>query len=229
MQETGWAAHLDFLPHCGDTGAPVWQFAGSFTLDTDNINRQNQRMINRVPLACLAAVVAVAPLNLPARQPDLSIQVMATFDYPGANNLTDPAEINDNGDIAGSYIDSDGLQRGFVRFSNGEFSQPIIPPFDLGHYTGATDLDDARTVCGFFSSPDDTIFHGYFLSDKIFTQFDIAGAVSTFVAALNDGGDFVGSFDTTPETTQAFVDFGGEIVAFTIPGASFTDASSINR
>jgi hypothetical protein len=190
--------------------------------------REQKIMFNRIQLACLAAFVVISPLSLPAEQLATSIQILATFDYPAANNFTITAEINDKGDLAGSYIDSSGLQRGFVRFHNGSFSPPIVPPFDVGSFTEADDIDASRTICGFFSSADDTVFHGYFLSGGSFTQFDVDGALSTFVDALNDAGDFVGSFDSDPETTQAFVDIGGNLILFGIPDASFTGASSIN-
>jgi uncharacterized membrane protein len=185
-------------------------------------------MFNRMALAYFAGLVVISPLSLLAEQPATSILILTTFDYPAATSFTITTEINDKGDVAGAYIDANGLQRGFVRFHNGSFSPPIVPPFDVGSFTEADDIDDSRTICGFFSSANDTVFHGYFLSDRIFTQFDIDGALSTFVNALNDAGDFVGSFDSDPETTQAYVDIGGSLALFSIPNASFTGASSIN-
>src|SRR5437773_10243133 len=55
-----------------------------------------------------------------------SIQVITTFDYPGTGNLTLPQKISEKGDIVGDLIDSSGLVRGFVRFSDGWFSAPIV-------------------------------------------------------------------------------------------------------
>src|SRR5437588_11898769 len=59
-----------------------------------------------------------------------SIQVITTFDYPGTGNLTLPQKISEKRDIVGEYIDSSGVTRGFVRFSNGSFSAPIVDPND---------------------------------------------------------------------------------------------------
>jgi hypothetical protein len=206
---------------CSTLESEAWQSNGRFQPEAEI-------MFHRIPLFCFAALVVISPLSLPAEQPATSIQILATFDYPAANNFTITSEINEEGDLAGSYIDANGLQRGFVRFHNGSFSRPIVPPFDVGSFTGADDINDAKTICGFFSSTDDTVFHGYFRSGGSFTQFDVDGALSTFVTALNDTGDFVGSFDSDPETTQAFVDIGGILIHFSIPDASFTGASSIN-
>src|SRR6266516_7806584 len=59
-----------------------------------------------------------------------SIEVITTFDYPGTGNLTLPQKINERGDIVGEFIDSNGVTRGFVRFSDGSFSAPIVDPND---------------------------------------------------------------------------------------------------
>src|SRR6476646_1117245 len=55
-----------------------------------------------------------------------SIQVITTFDYPGTGNSTLPQKINERGDVVGEFVDSSGVARGFVRFSNGSFSDPIV-------------------------------------------------------------------------------------------------------
>jgi len=169
------------------------------------------------------------PIGSPTRQQELQIEVLVTFDYPATFLSTAPGEIDENGDVAGSYTDANGLQRGFVRHRNGQFSPPIVPPFDIGSFTAADDINDARTICGFFASPDDKMFHGYFLSGRIFTQFDIDGAGSTFVAGINDGGDFVGSFSNSSTISQAYADISGTITVFNVPGASYTAATSINE
>src|SRR5215467_9708396 len=105
----------------------------------------------------LSVLTIFSVLAVPTRgsgaQPGISITILETFDYPGTNNSTVPTEINDRGDVAGSFIDSANFQRGFVRFASGRFSPEIVPPFDVGDATGATDINDIRTVCGFFFEP----------------------------------------------------------------------------
>ena len=82
-----------------------------------------------------------------------------------------------------------------MRFANGNFSPPIVPPFNVGDYTGADDINGVRTICGFFLEPDDITTHGYLFLRGTFTQFDIEGAIYTTVASLNDLGDFTGTFE----------------------------------
>ena len=85
----------------------------------------------------ILAVLFVFPLMgaFVARSDSGSIQVLTTFDYPGTGNVTEPQKINERGDIVGAFIDSNGVTRGFVRFSNGSFSAPIVDPNDTVGFT----------------------------------------------------------------------------------------------
>src|SRR3989442_6838290 len=76
-----------------------------------------------------------------------SIEVITTFDYPGTGNSTLPQKINERGDIVGEFIDSNGETRGFVRFSNGTFSAPIVDPNDTVGLTEGRGISNSRTVC----------------------------------------------------------------------------------
>src|SRR5437588_11738059 len=64
-----------------------------------------------------------------------SIEVITTFDYPGTGNRTLPQKINERGDIVGVFVDSNGVTRAFVRFSDGSFSAPIVAPNDTVGFT----------------------------------------------------------------------------------------------
>jgi hypothetical protein len=113
-----------------------------------------------------------------------SIEVITTFDYPGPGNSTLPQKINERGDIVGIYIDSNGVNRGFVRFRDGSFSEPIVEPKTLG-FTQARDFNSSGTVCGdYFGS--DLNLHGFFLANGTFTEYDVAGASNTLVQGIND-------------------------------------------
>src|SRR4029078_13382659 len=101
-----------------------------------------------------------------------SIEVITTFDYPVAGNTTLPQKINERGDIVGEFIDSSGVVRGFVRFSDGSFSAPIVDSTDTVGCSEDRGLNNLGTVVGDCGSPDATD-HGFFLSGRTFTQYDI--------------------------------------------------------
>src|SRR5207245_9491206 len=75
-----------------------------------------------------------------------SIEVITTFDYPGTGNSTLPQKINSRGDIVGEYIDSLGVARGFVRFSDGSLSPPIVDPNDTVGSAEGRGGNNLRTV-----------------------------------------------------------------------------------
>src|SRR5689334_4946637 len=74
------------------------------------------------------------------------INVVTSFDYPGTGNSTTPFGINAQGDIAGDFIDASGVRRGFVRYSNGTFSVPIVDPSDGGNFTRARGINRLGTI-----------------------------------------------------------------------------------
>jgi hypothetical protein len=79
--------------------------------------------------------------------------------FPGAGNSTLPQKINDAGDIAGYYIDSSGVTRGFVRSRTGAFSPPIVEPNDTGNRTEVRGINNLRTLCGSYLA--DNFSHGF--------------------------------------------------------------------
>src|SRR5947207_14777193 len=158
-----------------------------------------------------------------------SIEVIMTFDYPGVGNLTLPQKISERGDVVGEFIDSNGVTRAFVRFSDGSFSDPIVDPNDTVGFTEGRGINNSRTVCGDYASSDGNN-HGFFLSGGTFTEYAVPGAVSTTVLGINDVADFTGSFSYGAGIIQGFVSVGGTITSFSVPGGALqTLAYEINN
>src|SRR5262245_19983159 len=155
-----------------------------------------------------------------------SIEVITTFDYPGVGNNTLPQKINERGDIVGVFIDSSGVTRGFVRFSDGSFSDPIVDPNDTVGFTEGRGINNSRTVVGDYATSDGNL-HGFFLSGGTFTGFDVPGAVFTAVLSINNPGDFTGTFVDASGIQEAFVSVGGTLTSFSVPGAPNTLAYDI--
>jgi hypothetical protein len=158
-----------------------------------------------------------------------SIQVITTFDYPGTGNSTLPQKINERGDVVGEFIDSSGLvTRGFVRFSDGSYSDPIVDPNDTVGFTEGRGINNSRTVAGDYVISDGTV-HSFFLSGGTFTEYDVPGAAQTNLLSINDSGEFTGGFDPGSGIFQAFVGLGGTLTSFSVPGAVLTLAYEINN
>jgi uncharacterized membrane protein len=158
-----------------------------------------------------------------------SIEVITTFDYPGAGNSTLPQKINERGDVVGEFIDSGGVTRGFVRFSDGSFSDPIVDPNDTVGFTEGRGINNQRTIAGDYAISDGTL-HSFFLSGDTFTEYDVPGTVQTNLLSINEPGDFTGGFDPDGSGVfQAFVSTGGTLTSWSIPDALSTFAYEINN
>jgi uncharacterized membrane protein len=156
-----------------------------------------------------------------------SIEVITTFDYPGTGNSTLPQKINEKGDVVGEFIDSSGVARGFVRFSDGSFSAPIVDPNDNVGFTEGRGINNPGTVVGDYGTSDGNT-HGFFLSGGTFTTFDVPGALSSLVLGINNPADFTGTFSNDNVIFQAFVNRGGTLTSFSVPAAVQTLAYQIN-
>jgi hypothetical protein len=184
-------------------------------------------------LSSILAVLFVFPLMgtfaQQAASSSGSIEVITTFDYPGTGNLTLPQKINERGDVVGEFIDSTGVTRGFIRFSDGSFSAPIVDPNDtVFGFTEGRGINNSRTVAGDYAASDGNL-HSFFLSGSTFTEYDVPGTLQTNLLSINDSGAFTGGFDPGSGIFQAFVGRSGAITAFSVPGALSTFAYEISN
>src|SRR6266481_5187529 len=155
---------------------------GKSTKESTNIMKPKQILIS------ILAVLFVFPLmgTFAQQAPNSgSIEVITTFDYPGTGNSTLPQKINERGDIVGIFIDSSGVSRGFIRFSNGSFSDPIVEPNDTVGFTEGRGINNPRTVVGDYETSEHNQ-HWQLLSDGTSTEYDVPGALSTAVLGIND-------------------------------------------
>jgi hypothetical protein len=158
-----------------------------------------------------------------------SIEVITTFDYPGTGNLTLPQKIDERGDVVGEFIDSNLVTRGFVRFSDGSFSDPIVDPNDTVGFTEGRGINNSGTVAGDYLISDGTL-HSFFLSGGTFTEYDVPGAVQTNLLSINDAASFTGGFDPDGSGIfQGFVSVGGTLTSFSVPAALSTFAYETNN
>jgi hypothetical protein len=183
-------------------------------------------------LVSILAVLFVFPLMGTFAQQAASsgsIEVITTFDYPGAGNSTLPQKINERGDVVGVFIDSNLVTRAFVRFSDGSFSAPIVDPNDTVGFTEGRGINNSRTVAGDYAISDGTL-HSFFLSGGTFTEYDVPGAVQTNLLSINDAASFTGGFDPDGSGIfQGFVSVGGTLTSFSVPAALSTFAYETNN
>src|SRR6266436_3267872 len=199
---------------------------GNSTKEEISIMKSKQIIIS------ILAVLFVFPLvGTFAQQASnaFSIQVITTFDFPGTGNSTLPQKISERGDIVGEYIDSSAVVRGFVRFSNGSFSAPLVDPNDTVGFTEGRGINNPGTVDGDYVGADGFV-HSFLLSGGTFTEYDVPGTVQTNLLSINDNGDLTGAFDPDGSGIfQAFIDRGGTITSYSVPGAAGTLPYEMNN
>lgn len=176
----------------------------------------------------LCLLLAFVPTSSAAKKKPVTIEVITTYDYPGEGNSTTPFGINADGVIAGDFIDSAGVRRGFIRYADGTFSSPIVHPDD-GTFSRSLGINSALTVAGDFLDASTGTFRGYLLSGDDFTTFNFPGPYSTGITGINDAGNFVGVFGNVAEPNRAFMNIGGVPSVINIAGATSSEAVGINN
>ena len=181
-----------------------------------------RNIISSVVIALLAFPLADALAQ------DVTINVLETYDAPGgAGTQTRPQKINDSNNIVGIYLDSAGISRGFYRFADGTFRDPIVDPNDTGNLTEGRGNDNLDMIGGDYSTSDG-VFHGFFLKGNQYRDFDISSSF-TIVLGLNNRGS-VGSFvDDATGIQSGFTNFGGNMTTVVVPGTVATLVYGVNN
>lgn len=174
----------------------------------------------------LIGLAVSMPVNICAQQP--VIQLVTTYDYLGQGNSTIAFGINNRGDIAGDFVDSNNIQRGYIRYRDGSFSAPLLEPNDTGNITRGLGINYFRVVTGTYFSNTDNAFHGFLFNSGIFTSYDI-NSLPTSANGINDWGHVVGTFGAPTQANQGFLKSGGTLKTFSVPGSTDTRAIGVNN
>ncbi len=101
--------------------------------------------------------------------------------------------VNNIGTVSGFYIDSAGVNHGFVMF-NGKFDRLTYPG---ATFTQALGVNDSNVVVGDFVDSSNMI-HGFTWTNGVYQQIDDPNGIgSTVVNGINDAGTLVGFWGNT--------------------------------
>jgi ABC-type amino acid transport substrate-binding protein len=146
-----------------------------------------------------------------------------TLNAPDAYKGTTPTSINDAGEIAGGYFDASDAAYGFVRDVSGTYTTFSVP--NATQIAGAL-LNQSGQIAGTYVSTEavggDICYceHGYTM-DTLgnITTFDGPGAVATYVAGVNAGGQITGQYTLSIINLAwqtYFRDASGDITTFSV-------------
>lgn len=128
---------------------------------------------------------------------------VTTFGFAGALQ-TFLGDINDAGQIGGSYQDSNGVWHAFIRNSDGS-TQTIANP-----YANAVDLyilgiNNLGSLSGYYTDAGGN-WYGFAYVNGSWIDINYAGASRTLVNKINDHNQVVGTHNATAfGTTNAFI------------------------
>jgi hypothetical protein len=167
-------------------------------------------------------------LNAPGTGTSVSFRFGA---FPGSIN------INNQGTIAGNYIDFNNISHGFLRSPGGEFTTLDAPGAksvpDSFDGTLPKSINNGGAITGNYVDSNGLI-HGFLrTSSGKLTTFDAPGAscvaasgFGTFPESINETGVITGHCTNAHNVTHGFVrDPSGKFTTFDAPGADMTAAS----
>lgn len=99
---------------------------------------------------------------------------------------------NNDGDAVGIYFDANTFeQRSFLRTAEGVYSTLTPPGNNLA--TDAVGINDSGVITGDLIDGTGT-YHGWVLSNGIYTIIDVPDSMSTSAARVSERGDMVGTY-----------------------------------
>ena len=185
----------------------------------------------RALIYILAALLS--PPLLATVAPATTIEIMNTFDFPGAV-ATLPHKISDQLDLFGTTIGTDGKLRAFtykVRIQ--KFSPRINEPLDTGGITHGQGINSKRHCCGEYLNASDSTFHGFLMvsgamNELTFTPYDVKNALQTMPLGINNFSSIAGTTVLSNGIQSGFVDIAKKVTTFSVPDATATFACMIN-
>jgi len=145
--------------------------------------------------------------------------------YPHAAEQVGADDINDSGQIVGSYIDSSGVYHGYER--TGSKFTTLDVPFAGATGTLAVAINNSGEVIGAWYDSSGAS-HGFTLIAGTYASFDYPGAAQTTATDVNNVGETVGWYIDTSGVYHGYLLSGGTYTSVDPPGSVYTAATGIN-
>lgn len=151
--------------------------------------------------------------------------VLTTIDPPGTASYAIATDINESGQVVGSYQDSNRVFHGFL-WENGTFTTIDGPG---GGSATLAAINAAGQIVGNGRSPTTGKGAGFLWDQGTFTTIEVEDffVLDTGVSGINAAGQVIGGYLKDPDFTGAFVWEDGTF-NFIGPGDRLTSASAIN-
>jgi probable HAF family extracellular repeat protein len=177
--------------------------------------------------AILLTIVSLAPA---AEEPAGGVSDFKNINAPGATE-TDPYAINNQGFIAGDYVDSSGVQHGMIlhgkTLTTVDHKNCLTTPGNnaIAFYG----INSKETVVGWCQNNKTGVNNAFSYSKGKFVNISPPGSVSTQAQGINDKGQIVGTYLDTGGNQHGFLRTSGKYTTLDVPGDTASDAWAINN
>ncbi len=153
--------------------------------------------------------------------------VYTTFNVNGDVDSTTIWGINNAGDFAGSFGNSNATDQAFLNVG-GVLTTFNGPAGNIG--TIAQGINSNDVVVGQYIDTSNSS-NGFSRDPKtgVLTTIDVPGAAGTIAYGINDLGTIVGVYADQSNVNHGFIDKAGVITTFDVPGATATTIRGINN
>lgn len=182
----------------------------------------------RQSLLLWAAAIVFAGAHLGSAQ--ISIVPVSSFEYSKASDgaLGGIGNINDAGGFVGRVSFPTTAEGFHGDVSRRSLSKPFTVGTDNPGYTVPWGINNSNLVCG--SYLDGSVLKAFFLHGDQFRSYaaPVAHVTQTYALAVNDQGDFVGSYLVDETSFFAYANIGRTFINIPLPGTD-PDATGINN
>jgi len=178
-------------------------------------------------LCALGLLLVCVCLATAADAPTITFK-FKTVKIPGSTS-TEPGGINNAGASVGFYVDSAGLDHGYI-LNAGKVTKLDDPNAVAGTTEGSNlNPDGAISVVGFYTSKKTGNPVGFvYKAGKFKDIVGPTGAVFVYGAAINDSGAIVGYYSDSAGVFHGYLLKNGKYKTLNVPGAADTFATGIN-
>jgi hypothetical protein len=113
-----------------------------------------------------------------------------SLNYPGAD-YTFAFDVNDEGDIVGSYASPDSNGSQCYLLSGGTYTSISVPG---AAWTEGIAINDAGVIVGYYGTSGSSVIQGFVLSGGVFTTVAIPGEPYTVLFDINNSGVLLGVY-----------------------------------
>jgi uncharacterized membrane protein len=183
---------------------------------------KNSKLIVRV----IGFVLAIALVALSADAPLLTFK-FGKANVPGAMQTT-PSDINNAGTSVGNYVDSAGVNHGYIL--SGKNVITLDDPNAEGGTTGGSGIQyNGTAVVGSYTNSAGVSVGFLYKAGKYTDIPGPSGNIGTAANSINDKSAIVGNYTDSSGVTHGFLLGGEKYTALDVPGGLGTVATSINN